>query len=170
MAHAVDSMSVTETTNSTRVGDGETLYRSVWKNPDCLAKYADGTLRVSAKAFDDREKQISLFRHDLCDEPPLSNPPRMSQTDMVVALLASRIREQQLSVGSDNAILSLDVLSDTTNNQHRSHAVVHPSLTINKNAFRKLRTRMAEIVEENWPIPPDPDFVAALPVKSIELS
>ena len=161
-------MLVTDTTNSNRVGDGEKLYRSVWQNPDCLAKYPDGSLRVSSAAFYDREFQISLFRHDLCEGAPDSNPPRLNQTDFVIAFLASRIRQQELTVGEHNKLLNLDVLSDTTNNQHRSHAVVHPSLTINKNAFRKLRTRMAEIVEENWPIPPDPDFVAALPVKSIE--
>lgn len=27
---------------------------------------------------------------------------------------------------------------------------------------------MTEIVEEDWPIKPDPDFVAALPIKSEE--
>ena len=92
----------------------------------------------------------------------------MSQTDFVLALLASRIRQQELTVGEQGKLLSLDVLPDTTNDQHVSHAVVHPSLTINKNAFRKLRVRMAEIVEEDWPIKPDPDFVATLPFKTAE--
>jgi hypothetical protein len=161
-------MLVTNTTDSNRVSDGETLYRSVWQKPECLAKYADGTLHISAAAFDDRAFQISLFRHDLCEEPPHSNPPRMSQTDFVLALLASRIREQKLTVGEQNTSMSLDVLPDTAGDQHSSHAVVHPSLTINKNAFRKLRVRMAEIVEKDWPIKPDPDFIAALPIKTAE--
>lgn len=161
-------MSVPNTTEIDRVDDGETLYRSVWQKPDCLAKYADGTLHISAAAFDDRAFQISLFRHDLCEGPPHSNPPQMSQTDFVLALLASRIRQQELTVGEQGKLMSLDVLPDTTGDQHASHAIVHPSLTINKNAFRKLRVRMAEIVENDWPIKPDPDFVAALPIKTTE--
>jgi len=92
----------------------------------------------------------------------------MSQTDFVLALLASRIRQQELTVGDEGKLLSLDVLPDTTDGQHISHAIVHPSLTINKNAFRKIKKRMAEIVEEDWPIPPDPAFVATLEARAME--
>lgn len=161
-------MLVTETTALNQVSDGEMLYRSVWQRPGCLAKDDAGGLHVSSAAFDDRTLRISLSRRKFCVDPPNNNPPRMSQTDFVLALLASRIRQQELTVGDEGKLLSLDVLPDTTDGQHISHAIVHPSLTINKNAFRKIKKRMAEIVEEDWPIPPDPAFVATLEARAME--
>lgn len=143
------------------VSDRETLYRSVWQKPNYLVYDADGNLRVSSAAFDDEDNEISLFRHDLCEDPPNSRPPRMRDTDFVLALLAQRIREQHLAYGN-NETYTIDVRPDLSNNQHVSHAVVFPSRSIGSKAFYKLKKRMAEIVEEDWPIKPDADFLASL--------
>jgi len=161
-------MSVTDTVALDQVADREILYRSVWQQPQYLVKDAEGGLRVSTAAFDDDGNEISLFRHDLCVSPPLSNPPRVRDTDFLLSLFASRIRQQQISFGDKGEIMTADVRPDTGDGQHVSHAVVYPDRTVGKKVFRRLKKRMTEIVEENWPIKPDANFVAALPIKSEE--
>lgn len=161
-------MSVTDTTDLGRVGDGETLYRSVPQQPTFLAKDEGGALRLSSAAFDDSGNEISLFRHDLCEAPPFSDPPRRQATAFVLSLVASRIRQEQISFGNTGETLNLDVRPDTTEDQHASHAVVYPDRSVGTKVFRKIKRRMAEIVEEDWPIMPDSDFIASLPIKTAE--
>lgn len=161
-------MSVTEIIASDRVLDEEILYRSVRQQASYIVKDAAGRLRVSSAAFDDHENEVSLFRHNLCDAPPLSNPPRLGQTDFMVSLLASHIREQRIQFGNNGEVFRADVRPDTTNNQHTSHAVVYPDRTIGSKVFLKLKKRMAEIAEETWAIPPDPNFVASLLARATE--
>ena len=161
-------MSITDIIPSDTIADREVLYRSVWQQPQYLVKVSDGDLRVSSAAFADDGNEISLFRHDLCESPPSSNPPKVRETDFVVSLLASRIRQQQISIGDKGEVLTIDVRPDTAGGQHVSHAVVYPNRTVGKKVFRKVKKRMSEIVEEDWPIRPDADFVASLETRTVE--
>ena len=155
-------MSVTDTTSLDAVADGELLYRSVWLQSSYLVKDAEGQLRVSSAAFDDMCNEISLFRHNLCETPPLSNPPRVREDDFVLSLLAIRIRKLEIPFGSEGEMLKADVRPDTTDGQHIAHAVIYPNLTVGSKVFYKLKKRLTEIIEKDWPIKPSPEFVATL--------
>lgn len=160
---------ISEGENADRVSDDETLYRSVWQQAQYFVKDADNNLRLSSGAFDDPAKEISLFRHHLCDDPPYSCPPRLRPDDVVVALLPNRIRAEKITTGPGE-IFGLDVFPDPGNGQHVSHSVVRfvPSKDIGKKVFYKLKKRLTEIVEETWPIMPDPLFIDSLPVRGDE--
>jgi hypothetical protein len=109
-------------TSENSIGDSEILYRSV--RPTSQEIYYDefGTLRVSPQAFADRSRLPSLFRHDLCDAPPLSNPPRLGLDQAVVFLTAGEIREkagpiEHKAEGTSLVTYLIDVRPDTEN-QH----------------------------------------------------
>lgn len=151
-----------------RVGDEETLYRSIWLRTECFFFDEEGVLRVSAEAFADRNKQPSVFRKHLCDAPPDSNPPRLHSEDAVVSLIAGKIREAspiQHQSGKNPVVAHvIDVRPDTSEGQHRSHAIVYANPEFpNSNAFAKLKLRLAQLVE-NWAIQPGTDFVEQLKI------
>jgi|SRR5581483_7761852 len=150
------------------VGNEETLYRSIWLRKECFFLDEEGVLRVSAEAFADRNKQPSVFRKHLCDEPPYSNPPRLSPDDAVVSLIAGKIREASpiQHQSGKNPVVShvIDIKPDTSGGQHRSHAVVYADPDFpNSNAFAKLKLRLAQLVED-WAIQPEADFIEQLKI------
>jgi hypothetical protein len=149
-----------------RVSDEETLYRSIRPVKECFSFDEEGALRVSAQAFADRKMQPSLFRKHLCDAPPYSDPPRLGPDQVVVSLIAGKIREnsplQHQSEKQEPVRYLIDVRPDTSDNQHRAHAIVFTDPEFKtKGAFEKLKIRLALLVEE-WAIQPETAFVEEL--------
>ena len=149
-----------------KVENEETLYRSIWLKKECFGFDEEGNLRVSPQAFADKRKQPSVFRHHLCDAPPASNPPRLGTEQAVVSLTAGRVREtmpiEQKSENADLMKYIIDVRSDTSNGQHRAHAVVFadPDFKTNR-PFEKLTIRLAQLVED-WAIMPSDNFIEGI--------
>lgn len=148
------------------VDDDEIVYRSIRLEPRNFRVGADGEVFVSANAFNDRMKQPSFFRHRLTDKPPYSNPPRMNDTDALVALVAGAIRQTftfmsgQGSLKSETAYI-IDIRPDVSGGQHKSHAVVFSNPEYKTNgAFDRLKERLAILSSEtDWAIPPAEAFV-----------
>lgn len=103
----------------------------------------------------------------MTDNPPYSNPPRRSETDAVVTLLAGDIRcplDHQSGTGSKAVTTkyAVDIMPDTSGGQHRSHSVAYATPEWKSNgAFEKLKERLARLTED-FAIPPDPEFIRQL--------
>ena len=149
------------------IEDDELLYRNVPLRPEYFAFDGAGILRISSAAFGDRSWRTSLSRHDLCVNPPSSNPPRMQQDSAVAKLLAGQIREQGTFPYKSEGNYLVDVIADTVG-QHQSHAVVVTNPPIgesNKRAFERLKERLSILFNttKDWAIAPSDDFVGSLP-------
>jgi hypothetical protein len=149
------------------VSDDENLYRSIWLKPQCFSLDENGALRVSPEAFADKSKRPSLFRHDLCDAPPHSNPPRLGPDQAVASLLAGNIREKAGPIvhqaeKREPVTYLIDIAPDLSDGQHRSHAIVFATPAFEtRRAFEKLKLRLALLVEA-LVIPPPAEFVNEL--------
>lgn len=134
----------------TRVEDEELLYRSLELIEDNFSVDEETKKIVaSAEAFADRNKEPSLYRHDLCESAPHSNPPRMNGTDILAQLVAFEIRKEEVKQkppekNEDQKFYIFDVVPDTSNDQHQSHAVVKPSPGYQSpRHFEKLKKKLA---------------------------
>ena len=148
------------------VSSDEVVYRSIWLQKECFKVAEDGSTFVSPQAFADRSQQVSLSRHILCDNPPLSNPPRLGNEQVVARLSVGAIREANplsYQSGKKSTVdYVIDVISDVTNGHHISHALVisDPAFET-QNVFKKLKLRLAHLVEE-LSVPPPEAFIAEL--------
>jgi len=148
------------------VENDEKLYRSI-KLIAANFKLEQGSIRLSQAAFADRSKRTSFFRHKLTEAPPYSNPPRMSEQDAVVALLAGNIRckiSHPAGTGSakQDIELVIDVVPETIGH-HPSHAVAISSPNFPSNgAYEKLKRRLATLVGSQFEIRPDGLFLESL--------
>ena len=151
-----------EASNSDRVADNELLYRSIRLIENNFRKESDGTVRLSSQAFTDRSKEPSVYRHNLCESPPYGNPPRLGETDAVAGLIAATIRRNSplLHQGDEYQI---DIRPEPED--HLAHAVVfaRPEFP-NDKPFRRLRELLTKIIEQEWPIPPNEEFIENLPI------
>ena len=152
--------------NPDEVLNNETLYRSIWLKPECFY-FEEGTLHVAAQAFADSNKRPSLYREHLCDAPPYSDPPRIGSDQAVVSLIAGKIREASpILHQSEKKLVEehvIDVKPDLSNGQHRAHCVVFSNPDFpNSNAFKKLKLRLAQLVER-FDIEPKQEFIDTLP-------
>ncbi len=158
-------MSTDETDTGDRVEDEETLYRSIRLQSQNF-KIDAGRLIVSPVAFADRQKQPSLYRHHLCDNPPTSDPPRKGPDQSVVSLIAGDIRQEgpiEHKSGKEETVKYIvDVKPDTSGDQHRAHAIVFatPDFT-NSRPFEKLTIRLARLAH-TWAICPEDNFIEQL--------
>lgn len=75
------------------VKDEESLYRSVWRKDYCFFMSDEGNLCLSGEAFADKKRKPSVSRKHLCENPPYSKLPRLSDNDAVVLLTAEIIRK-----------------------------------------------------------------------------
>jgi hypothetical protein len=112
---------------------------------------------VSAEAFADKQKRPSLFRDFLCDDPPLSKPPRLGIDQAVVVLRAARIRRADPILHSIANKLTtthiVNLMPDQSEGQHRSHAVVYADPQLETaGAFKKLKVSLSILVEEEWAV------------------
>ena len=150
----------------TEVDDNETLYRSVWLEPQCFFYDAEGILHVSKEAFADRKFQPSLYRKHLCEDPPHSNPPRLDSTQAVVSLIARKIREaghiphkSEVKPSAEAVTHIIEIICDVSAGQHESHCIViaYPEFP-NSGAFNKLKRILARLVEQ-FDIEPCKEFL-----------
>lgn len=121
---------------------------------------------VSSQAFDDPKMQPSLYRHDLCEAPPESNPPRMSETDGVLHLSPKNIRQIKLSAHFPDPTApkgkiekSVSVQLEPDPEPHPSHAIVitEPALPSSR-SFQKLQQKLRD--QADWALEPDPSLIA----------
>jgi hypothetical protein len=159
------------------VASEEDVDRSIFLIKGCIAVTGDGSVYVSANAFADKEKQPSLYRRCLTDDPPYSNPPRLFSPekqflDAVVTLRAGAIRQLSPFVADSGegrnrvtTTYSINIKPDLSDNQHQSHAIVYAEPNYRSNsAFERIKERLARIANERiategWAIAPDPDFI-----------
>ena len=151
------------------VGNEEFLNRSVRLEPINFRVSDNGKFRVSANAFADRSKRPSVYRRILTDDPPYSNPPRMSPNDAIITLQAGRIRgiDPIIQISGTGKTATerryiIDIDPDTSHGQHRSHAVIFSTPNYQTaRPFEKLKELLARLVDD-WAIPPDETFLQQL--------
>jgi len=123
------------------VTDTEILYRSVRTNSEGGYKDENGTIRISASAFNDRHWQPSVDRATLKNNDPIES--QKSPTDCVVSLIAKEIREEKVEKNGTEYIL--DIKPDPKED-NKAHAIIIPSPEYqNENAFRKVKERLARL-------------------------
>jgi hypothetical protein len=149
------------------VGKEESVYRSV-EEKRINYEYADGKVRLASAAFFDSQEKPSLYRHLLCESPPESNPPHMSETDAVYVLIVNEIEvgftfKSGSSPKKQETISYLPkVVSDTSEEQHISHSIVvcKPSPWRISKDFDRLREILAVLANRREPpIPPRKEFL-----------
>ena len=146
------------------ISNEEIIHRSVQLVPQFFRWGAEGEIKISASAFNDRPFEPSFYRKDLCEHPPESTPPRMNSDDAVAAVIVEAIRKQQpILFQSGNAAEPIphkvDVRPETIGH-HPSHVVVFTAPEFKtKGGFAKLKEFLALLVAENWAIQPNPAFL-----------
>lgn len=132
----------------------ETLYRSIRiEAEEGEIELTESGYRVTTQGFRDRYKCPSVYRHNYCDKPPYSNPPRKSPTQAVISFTAKQVRALSVLHGVQSYIV--DVLADPTP-EEIAHAVIAVTPPLNENqkdAFKKLRAALRHI-EYKWAIEP----------------
>jgi hypothetical protein len=140
------------------VGDDERLYRSVRPKLEECYFNPEGQLVLSTEAFNDRQRRVSVYRHDLCESPPHSNPPRLDHDQAVVSATAEEIREkspyEHKPDGKPASQYDIDVWPDTED-QHRAHCVIMATPDATRGAFEKLKLHLRTVFT-TWDICPDP--------------
>jgi hypothetical protein len=151
------------------VASGENLYRSIRLVPNNFYRDSEGNWHISSEAFSDIAQRVSLFRHQLCDNPPSSNPPRLNADDVLACLIAGRIMSETIEntpeQGMDKGRTTtyrFFIEPDQSDNQHISHVVVvpNPEFTSRK-VFDKLKRRLVILIEKCL-FPPPSEFVDSL--------
>lgn len=142
------------------VSDDEILYRSVPNHPDCFST-ADGNVRFSSSAFNDRAQKVSVDRAQLVKS---GEDTKFSETDGVVALLTEHVRAIDSVKQEENGpAYRIDVIArpvDADEEQgikaNPAHAQVEsaPELA-NKSRFKKLKEALAQLATRaGWHLEP----------------
>jgi hypothetical protein len=147
----------------TLITDDEILYRRIPHDKSFLV-VQDGKLRVSSQAFSDRAFRPSVDRAKLRE-----NDPRHSQlkpSDAVVSLVTRDVRSidtiVKVSHDGQPQTFSIDVehvpiFNDPLAPDNPAHAEIYTRPDCDKNAFRKLKERLAQLANERlWDIEPPP--------------
>lgn len=148
------------------VGEGEFLWRNV--RPEEVS-YPDGQLKISATAFNDFNKQPSVDRKDLRNDP---SETRKGPDDGVAQLVTRDVRAIAIQVdpnAKDNAkktqihhidVIAREILADPVNAiaENLAHAQIEASPGyINDTRFKKLKDALCRLAESQpWAIGPKP--------------
>ncbi len=149
----------------TFVAEDEILYRRVPSGKRLYQIFPDGSITIEPSAFEDRECRVSVDRAILRKYNPLDtlNQEKDGSDGGVVSLVTSEVRASKGIVRNDtqgNFILEFEIqVSHVPIPNNYSHAEIHgdPNFTDRdkKRAFRKLRHRLAELVEaRQWEVRP----------------
>jgi len=145
------------------VGDDELLYRRIpyrTDHPFYYARQPDGTIRLSASAFGDRNRRISVDRARLTGNQPsrsLSTP-----NDGVVSVVAHTIRAESIAANDSRGrpveTHMLDVIpAPLPENPAHAEIVANPDIT-SKSAFERLKQMLVRLAEwEIYPLDCRPD-------------
>lgn len=122
------------------VADSEYLFRSV-RLSDAGYRYEDGKVRISASAFNDRNKQPSVDRAFLINNDPCKS--QKSASDCVVSLLTKKVRKEKVERNGSEFIL--DVQADPLQ-ENLAHAKIIPSPEYrNDKDFKKVKESLARM-------------------------
>ena len=146
------------------VSHDEIIYRSVKLEPQFFRWGADGEIKVSASAFNDRKYEPSFYRKNFCEDPPDNKPPRMNSDDAVAEVLTGTIREQNAIIfHSGNEPKPIEHKVDVRpeiNGHHKAHVVVFTAPEFKtKGGFAKLKEFLAQIMGGSWAIRPQDAFL-----------
>lgn len=147
------------------VTDDEILYRRVPHDRNFLV-VRDGKMRVSSQAFADRFFRPSVDRAKLCENDPRHT--QRQQSDAVVSIVTGNVRaiDNITKTGSDGQVQKFDIdvehmpiVNYPLEPDNLAHAEIHTKPECDKNIFRKLKERLAQLANERlWEIEP-PTFL-----------
>lgn len=144
-----------------KVEDDEVLYHGV---PNGCFTTADGLLKLTSTAFNDRTQNPSVDRAKLCGFNPAST--RKNPTDGVVSLTALSVRQiadvvQNDKHGNPKFTYAIDVIPDPVKDDPvLSDNVAHALVVTNPNfesgsGFKKLKESLAWIASQGgWLVEP----------------
>lgn len=146
-----------------KVEDDEVLYRNV--SSECFS-IADGALRLTSTAFNDRRQKPSVDRARLCGANPAFT--KKKPTDGVVSLTALSVRQiadvvQNDKHGRSILVHAVDAIPDPVKDDpmlpdNPAHALIiaTPDFESDK-VFKKLKESLARIASQGgWLIEPSP--------------
>ena len=146
----------------TRVEDNELLYRAVRANGDeyCVA---DGVLRITANAFNDRTSKPSVDRSSVRPDP---RDTRLSPTDAVTSLVTEDVREIgpiKIAAPSGPVSYSVDVHhrpidGSETEAANPAHCQIECDPEIKSTHYKRVKEALALLAtKRGWSVPPNSD-------------
>jgi hypothetical protein len=143
------------------ITDAEILYRRVPHDRSFLV-VQDGKMRVSSQAFADRLFRPSVDCANLCEHDPRHT--QRQQLDAVVSVVTGNVRaiNNITKTGTDGQVqrFTIDVehmpiVNHPLEPDNLAHAEIHTKPACDKNVFRKLKERLAQLANERlWEIEP----------------
>ncbi len=147
----------------TPITNSEILYRRIPHDKNFLV-LQDGKIRLSSQAFSDRNFRPSVDRASLRE-----NDPRQTQrtlSDAVVSLITKDVRSIDYIVKAshegyfqsfDVDVEHVPIINDSLGLDNPAHAEIYIIPQCDKNVFRKLKERLAQLANERlWEIEPAP--------------
>lgn len=150
-----------------RVNDDEELYRRIPSYQNCIRRLEDGSIRLSASAFNDRFKKPSVDRKNLRSHP---SQTQVDPSDGVVTLITSAVRNIAGMVKkNDRGKVIENYIIDVIPDPIRGHSVLpdnpaHALIVsdpddIRGESFNRLKEALSLLVtREHWLIPSQEDL------------